>query len=141
MKILRQLHDQQLLIVSSNSFNGLILYKGFYAEFAGPGSAVGGPFDLDCKQVLPLGGLSLKPPESAQERWKANLIRRQWVRLTMQITAIPVPLQRAQMILNQLENYFDQEIINQLPDEAFALLVGVLPHTIKRVRNQDNTLE
>jgi hypothetical protein len=141
MKILRQLHDQQLLIVSSTARNGLILYKGFHAEFAGPGSAVGGPFDLDCKRVLPVGRLSLKPPESAEERRKAILIRRQWVRLTMQITDNPVPLQRAQKILNQLENYFDQETITQLPDEALALLVGVLPHTIKRVRNQDDRLE
>jgi hypothetical protein len=59
----------------------------------------------------------------------------------MQIRDNPVPLQRAQKILNQLENYFDQETINQLPDEALALLVGVLPHMIKRVRNQDDRLE
>jgi hypothetical protein len=59
----------------------------------------------------------------------------------MQITDNPLPLERAQKILNQLENYFDQETITQLPDEAFALLVGVLPHTIKRVRNQDDPLE
>ena len=135
------LHEQQLVIVSSTVRSALILHKGFYAEFAGPGSAVGGPFDLDCKRVLPVGRLSLKPPESAEERRKAILIRRQWVRLTMQITDNPVPLQRAQKILNQLENYFDQETITQLPDEALALLVGVLPHTIKRVRNQDDRLE
>jgi hypothetical protein len=59
----------------------------------------------------------------------------------MQITDNPQPLQRAQKILNQLENYFDQETITQLPDEALALLVGVLPYTIKRVRNQDDRLE
>lgn len=141
MKILRQLHHQQLLIVSSTAKNGLILYKGFNAEFVGPGSAVGGPFDLDCKRVLPVGRLSLKPPVSAEERRKAILIRRQWVRLTMQIRDNPVPLQRAQKILNQLENYFDQETISQLPDEALALLAGVSPHMIKRVRNQNDRLE
>jgi hypothetical protein len=141
MKILRQLHDQQLLIVSSTARNALILYKGCHAEFVEPGSAVGGPFDLDCKRVLPVGRLSLKPPESAEEQRKAILIRRQWVRLIMQIRDNPVPLQRAQKILNLLENYFDQETINQLPDEALALLVDVSPHMIKRVRNQDDSLE
>jgi hypothetical protein len=141
MKILRQLHEQQLLIVSSTVRNALILHKGFYAEFAGPGSAVGGPFDLDCKRVLPVGRLSLKPPVSAEERRKAILIRRQWVRFIMQIKAIPVPLQRAQKLLYLLENFFDQETITQLPDEALALLVDVLPHTIERVRNQDDRLE
>lgn len=134
------LHEQQLVIVSSTVRSALILHKGFYAEFAGPGSAVGGPFDLDCKQVLPVGRLSLKPPESAEERRKAKLIRRHWVRLMMQIIAIPVPLQRAQKLLYLLEDYFDQETNTQLPDEVLALLVGVLPHTIQRARNQDDRL-
>jgi hypothetical protein len=44
-------------------------------------------------------------------------------------------LQRAQKILNQFDGFFDAETIAKLPDEAFALLVGVLPHTITKVRN------
>jgi len=135
LKILKQLHDKQLLIVNSRARNGLILYKPYHAEFAGPGAAVGGLVDLDCHQVLPVGNLSLICPELSHERQQAILIRRQWVRLTEKITKNPVPLQRAKMILNQFENYFDQETITQLPDEAFALLVGVLPHTIRKVRN------
>ncbi len=133
--ILAKLHDKQLLIVNSRRRNGLILYKRHHAEFAGPGSAVGGPFDLDCQQVLPVGNLSLIHPESADERQRAYLIRRQWVRLTKQITENSVSLQRAQMILNQFEGFFDAETIAKIPDEAFALLVGVLPHTIRKARN------
>jgi hypothetical protein len=133
--ILKQLHDQQLLVVNSRRRNGLILYKQFHAEFAGPGSAVGGSFDADCQRVLPVGNLSLIDPETSDERQRAYLIRRQWVRLTKQITDNPVPLQRAQMILNQFEQYFDAKTIAQLPDEAFALLVGVLPETIRKVRD------
>jgi hypothetical protein len=139
--ILKQLHDKQLLVVNSRRRNGLILYKRYHAEFAGPGSAVGGLFDLDCQQVLPVGNLSLLHPESADERQRAYLIRRQWIRLTKQITDNPVPLQRAQMILNQFECYFDPETITQLPDKAFALLVGVLPHTIRKVRNTDDRVD
>jgi hypothetical protein len=134
-KILRQLHNKELLIVNARRRNGIIIYKDYYAEFAGPGSAVGGPFDLDCQRVLPVGNLSLIHPESADDRQRAYLIRRQWIRLTRQITENPEPLRRAQMILNQFEHYFDNETISQLPDEAFALLVGVLPHTIRKVRN------
>ncbi len=135
LRILNQLHDKQLLIVNRNAKNGLILYKRYHAEFAGPGSAVGGLFDLECQRVLPVGKLSLSSPESADARRQAYLIRRQWVRLTQQITDNPVPLQRAQKILNQFEGFFDTETIAQIPDEAFALLVGVLPHTIRKVRN------
>ncbi len=133
--ILSQLHDKQLLVVNSRRRNGLILYKRYHAEFAGPGAAVGGLFDLDCERVLPVGNLSLISPESADERQRAYLIRRQWVRLTKEITDNPVPLQRAQKILNQFEGFFDTETIAKLPDDAFALLVGVFPHTIMKVRN------
>jgi hypothetical protein len=73
-------------------------------------------------------------PESSEERQRAYLIRRQWVRLTIEITDNPTPLQRAQRILNQFEGFFESEIIAQLPDEALAFLVGVLPETIRKVR-------
>jgi hypothetical protein len=44
-------------------------------------------------------------------------------------------VKRAQQILTQFEYYFDSETISQLPDEALALLVGVLPHTIRMARD------
>lgn len=133
-EILTQMHSQQLLIVNSRRRNGLILYKRYHAEFAGPGAAVGGLFDKDCQRSLPVGNLSLIHPETAEERQRAYLIRRQWIRLTTQITNDPVPLQRAQKILTQFQQYFDAETVAHLPDDAFALLVGVLPETIRRVR-------
>ena len=133
--IIRQVHDKQLLIVHPRKRNGLILYKRYHAEFAGPGAAVGGLFDLDCQRVLPVGNLSLLTPESADERQQAYKIRLGWIRLIRQITDKPVPLERAQRILNQFEGFFDGETIAKVPDEAFALLVGVLPHTIRKVRD------
>ena len=124
----------ELLIVSPRRRNGLILFKRYHAEFAGPGAAVGGLIDRDCQRVLPVGNFSLISPESSEERQRAYLIRRQWVRLTIEITDNPTPLQRAQRILNQFEGFFESEIIAQLPDEALALLVGVLPDTIRKAR-------
>lgn len=132
--ILQRLTSEELLIVNSRRRNGLIICKRYYAEFAGPGAAVGGGFDGDCQQIIPVGELSLVSPVTPEERQKAYLIRRQWIRLTHQLTDNAVPLQRAQMILNQFENYFGNEIIKQIPDEAFALLVGVLPHTVRSLR-------
>lgn len=132
--ILSRIKGGQLLLVNSRRRNGLILYKSYYAEFAGPGAVVGGVFDKDCQKVIPVGDLSLVPPESHEERQKAYLIRRQWIRLTQQFTDQSVPLQRAQMILTQFENYFDAGTIASIPDEAFALLVGVLPQTVRRAR-------
>ncbi len=140
-EIMTQLNSGQLLMVNSRRRNGLIIYKRFHAEFAGPGAAVGSFFDVDCKQAIPVGDLSLICPESQEERQKAYLIRRQWIRLTQQLTDNPVPLQRAQMILNQFENYFGPETVAQLPDEAFALLVGVLPQTIRMMRRNSENLD
>jgi len=123
----------ELLIVSPRRRNGLILFKRYHAEFAGPGAAVGGLIDRDCQRVLPVGNLSLISPESSEERQRAYLIRRQWVRLTIEIIDNLTPLQRAQRILKS-EGFFESEIIAQLSDEALALLVGVLPETIRKAR-------
>jgi hypothetical protein len=132
--LITQLKAGKLLMVSTRRRNGVIIYKQFHAEFAGPGAAIGSDFDLDCQEILSVGDLSLLTPNSQEERQKAYLIRRQWIRLTQQLTDNPHPVQRAQMILNQFENYFGATTIAQLPDEAFALLVGVLPQTVRMVR-------
>lgn len=139
-KILARLHSGQLWMVNSRRRNGLILCKAFHAEFAGPGAAVGGFFDSDCHGVIPVGNLSLLRPESHEERQKAYLIRRQWIRLTQQFTDQSMPIQRAQMILNQFENYFDQETIARIPDDAFAQLVGVLPFSVRLARRTPGVL-
>lgn len=133
-KVLEQIHQGQLLVVNSRRRNGLILFKRYHAEFAGPGAAVGSSLDTDCERAYPVGSLSLLVPQSHEERQKAFLIRRQWIRLTYQFTQQETPLKRAQMIMNQFENYFDRETITKIPDEAFALLVGVLPHTVRLAR-------
>lgn len=140
-EILQLLHSGQVLMVNSRRRNGLIIYKNFHAEFAGPGAAVGSFYDRDCQGALPVGNLSLLSPQSHEERQKAYLIRRQWIRLMKQITEKPSPQQRVQKILEQFEQYFDSETIARMPDEAFALLVGVLPQTVRTVRRSAGYLD
>lgn len=139
-EILAQLRDKQILTVNPRRRNGLIICKRYHAEFAEPGAVVGGLFDLDCQQVLPVGNLSLLCPQTSEERRAAYLIRRQWVRLTKQITDNPAPQERARMILNQFEHYFGSETVAQLPDRALASLVGVLPQTIRKMRHPNARL-
>lgn len=140
VEILEQLKSGKLLMVDQKRRNGLILYKRFYAEFAGPGAAIGGNCDLDCTRVVPVGNLSLIEPETPEDRTKAYLIRRQWIKLTQDLTDDPVPARRVQRVLNQFENYFDADTIAQVPDEAFSLLVGVLPQTVSWVRRTPERL-
>ncbi len=123
------------MMVNSRKRNGLILVKSFHAEFAGPGSAIGGDFDRDCQTIIAVGDLSVAAPGSQEERQKAYLIRRQWIRLANQITEHQLPADRVKMMLQQFENYFAMETVKALPDEAFAMLVGVLPRTVNRVRS------
>ncbi|WP_017299699.1 hypothetical protein [Nodosilinea nodulosa] len=132
--ILARIRGGELWVVNSRRRNGLIIHKEFYTEFAGPGAAVGGGLDADCRSVIPLGSLSLISPDSAGAQQKALKIRLQWVRLTQNFTDKPVPIDRAQLILEQFKSYFDQNMVDQVPDEAFALLVGVLPYTVRRAR-------
>lgn len=130
----------QVWTVNSRQRNGIILHKPFHTEFAGPGAAVGGRLDLDCQQIIPMGKLSLLRPDSHQERQNAYLIRRQWIKLIQQVTDKSDPMQRAQQILNQFENYFDQGTIARIPDEAFAAMVGVLPYSIRLARRTPGKL-
>lgn len=141
LDILADLQRGKLMIVNARKRNGLILYKDFHAEFAGPGSAVGGSFDMACQRVLPVGNFSLLDPESDEDRQKAYLIRRQWIRFTKQVTEEPQPIQRAQKILTQFEAFFDAQTVAQMPDEAFARLVGVLPQTVHMVRHSSEDAE
>ncbi len=134
-QLLSRLKTQELLIVNPRRKNGLIIYKKYHAEFVVPGVFVGGLFDIEAVIVIKVGNLSLVSPQNSQERKQAYKMRRQWVRLTKQIIDNPEPTQRAQVILNQFEHWFDIETVSNLPDEAFALLVGVLPQTIRKVRN------
>lgn len=136
-KILAQLKAQELLVINPRRKNGLIICKKYHAEFAGPGAVVGGQFDPSVETIVPVGDLSLIYPQTTQERKQAYKMRRQWVRLTKQIIDNPLPTERAQVILNQFEHWFDAATVAKLPDEVFALLVGVLPQTIRKVRNSE----
>lgn len=135
-EILSQVRQKESLIVNPRKRNGIILIKAYHAEFAGPGSFIGEEFDTEVIRVLAVGNLSLLQPQSREEKIKAYLIRRQWILLTKQIADNPTPQQRAQIILNQFENWFDAAIASQVYDEAFSLLVGVLPKTISSARRE-----
>lgn len=138
-EILAQINCGQLLMVNRDQRSGLILYKRFHTEFAGPGAAVGGCFDIDCQRTVSVGEFSLVYPNSHEERQKAFWTRRHWIRLTEQMTEKSVPVQRAQMLLTQFEYYFDPQTVAQIPDEALAGLVGVLPQTLRMVRQTART--
>lgn len=133
-EIITQLHSGKLLVVNSRRRNGLILYKPYHSEFAGPGAAVGGMLDLDCQRAIPVGNFSLVTPDSYEARQTAYRTRRQWIMLTKQLTDKPEPLERAERLITQFEAFFDAQVVAQIPDEVLAPLIGVLPITIAQAR-------
>lgn len=134
--VVEKISSGQLWVVNSRRRNGLIVLREFHAEFAGPGAAVGGLIDDDIVDVIPIGNLSLLAPDSSKDHQNAIKIRLQWIRLTQNFTDQPEPEDRARMILEQFKTYFDQETVDSVSDKAFAMLVGVLPQTIHRVRSE-----
>ncbi|MEM9543784.1 MAG: hypothetical protein AAGA60_30400 [Cyanobacteria bacterium P01_E01_bin.42] len=134
-RVLSDLKEQKFLIVSSRHRNGLIIYKPHHAEFAGPGALVGGIIDPDAVSLVPVGNWSISPPQNEGDRQRAILMRRQWIVLFNRTTTNTDPYNRVKQILTQFENWFDPETVTQIPDEAIARLVGVLPHTVTEVRH------
>ncbi|QHU99176.1 hypothetical protein BWK47_02915 [Synechocystis sp. CACIAM 05] len=132
--LLEQIQNKQSLVINPRRRNGVILVKPYHAEFAGPGAFVGGDLDQDVTFCYPVGNLAWLTPPSSAEQIKAYLIRRQWTVLIKQIVDNPIAMERAQVILNQLENWFDDATVALLPDSAVATLVGVLPSTVRSAR-------
>lgn len=132
--LLEYLQNKQLVLINERYKSGIILYKHYYAEFAGPGAIIGGNIDVDLVKIQPIGHFSIVFPQTAKERISGYLIRRQWTRLIKQITDQEDPLERAQSILNQFQHWFDEQTLATIPDEALGMLVGVSPQTIRTVR-------
>jgi hypothetical protein len=133
-EILIQLHTGQLLKVNGHPGNALIICHPHHSELAGPGAAVGGIFDLKCIRVIAIGKVSIVYPETHRERHKAYIRRQQWMLFTQKAMESWVPLQRSKRLLILLYQYFDHKLIDELPDEVLARLVGVLPKTMATMR-------
>lgn len=133
-EILNQLQSGQLMRVSGYRGNAIIICHRYHAEIAGPGAAVGGAFDIDCRRVIPLGNISIIHPQSRTERQQAYSLRQKWLLFSQHAMKNCVPLQRANSILVLLYKYFEPKIIEQLSDEVIAQLVGVFPKTVGMVR-------
>ena len=133
-EILSQLQTGQLLRVKSSPGNALIICHPHHSELAGPGAAVGSVFDLKCSRVIPIGKVSIVYPETRIERQNAYVLRQQWILFTHKAMESWVPLERAKGLLIMLYQYFDPQLIDELPDEVLARLVGVLPKSIGIMR-------
>lgn len=137
--VLSQLQSGQIFIVQGERGSGLIICHRHHAEIAGPGSAIGGVFDLDCQRVVPFGAPSLIYSDDRAVRRQAYTTRQRWLTITQKIVGLPVPLKRAQGILHTLGRCTNPETVDRLPNDVLAQLVGVLPETVAMARPLMNT--
>ncbi len=136
---IEMLKDGQLLSLSESYPAGLILQKPYYAEYIGPGAAVGGMFDLQCVTIHPLGKAELSTPETLDERQNAFQRRMEDIEQMQLICEKDLPIERAVAVLEMLSQHFYQDEIQMIPNEVLAKLVGVLPSTMATAWKQLST--
>lgn len=131
------LKSGQLLAIAADCQGGLILQKPFYAEFVGPGAAVGGTFDIQSTSAYVLGKVQFLELTTYAERQQAFQKRIAYIK-KFQETILPEqsPLRRACLIMNQLYQWFGVDETKRIPNELMAQLVGVLPGTIAIAQQQ-----
>ena len=126
----------RLLAVSQQKKSGLILCKPYHAEFAGPGAAVNSLEEQPYLGVIAVGAPDLVQVKTYQDRQNAYSRRIQWIRWLQKIAEHQDPLQRAEKLLTNFEEFFGRDIVAQLPDVILSLLIGVFPQTISIARSQ-----
>ncbi len=127
---LELLKNGQLLSVANNSDAGVILQKNFFAEFVGPGAAIGGMFDVGCVKIYTLGKGELSTPATLIERQQAFHRRIEDIEMMQKLCQSEAPLQRSIDLLELLCDRFSLPEVRKIPNDVLAKTVGVFPNTI-----------
>jgi hypothetical protein len=124
------LKSGQLLAVTDSESSGIILQKPFFAEFIGPGAAIGGLFDLKCVTIYTLGKAEFTAPATQEERQLAFRRRMDDITAMQNLCQSDVPLKRAIDLLDMLCDRMGTDEIRSIPNEVLAKIVGVMSGTI-----------
>jgi hypothetical protein len=124
------LKNGQLLSVANSPGAGVILQKNYFAEFVGPGAAIGGMFDVGCLKIYTLGSAELNTPSTLSERQKAFHCRIENIEMMQKLCQLETPLQRSIEFLEMLCNHSSLHEVRKIPNEVLAKTVGVFPNTI-----------
>lgn len=125
------LKSGQLLSITMGDNVGIILQKPFFAEFIGPGSAVGGIFDLQCVTIYTLGQVEFTVPETQDARKLAFERRMEDLSAMQDLCQSDGPLARSIKFIETMSDRFGEDQIRSIPDEVLAKVMGVLPSTIE----------
>jgi hypothetical protein len=124
------LKSGQLLAITDSQTSGIILQKPFFAEFIGPGAAIGGLFDLNCVTIYTLGQAEFTAPATLEERQAAFRCRIDNIASMQTLCQPEAPLRRAIDLLDMLCSRFSTDEIRTIPNDVLSKVVGVMPGTI-----------
>lgn len=124
------LQDGQLFSLVNHGQIGVILQKRYYAEYIGPGAAIGGQLDLECVSIHMLGAVEYDIPKNDEMRYGAFQKRIKNIEQFQEICEISSPVHRGIAVLEMLSQQFSLEEIQLIPNKLLAMLVGVAPSTI-----------
>jgi hypothetical protein len=119
----------QLLVLKPNCRGGLIIQKAFYADFVGPGAAVGGSFDIQCTSVYVIGEVEFDVPATYEQRQQAFQTRIAYIQKLEEILSVSSSIHRAGLMIRQLSLWLGVSHVRRIPLELIAQLGGVLPKT------------
>jgi hypothetical protein len=125
------LKSGQLLYLAPHCQGWLILQKPFFAELIGPGAAVGGSFDLQCRAIYPIGDIQFCVPDHYDKQRRAFHRRLEYTKAIQAMLLETSPLRRATQLVEQLCQWIGSEEAQQVPIELAAHLVGVFPHNLE----------
>jgi hypothetical protein len=121
----------QLLVLKPNCRGGLIIQKPFYADFVGPGAAVGGSFDIQSTSVYVMGEVEFYAPTTYEERQQAFQTRIAYIQKLQEVLSVSSSIHRACLIIHQLSLWLGVSHVRRIPFELVAQLGGVLPKSVE----------
>lgn len=133
---LSMLKSGQFMTLSSRSRGGLIIQKPFFADFVGPGGAVGGSFDVNCTSVYVVGMVEFEAPETFVDRQASFQHRIAFSEELARISGELSHLKRAYLMVHQLCQWVGMQEARKVPVELVARMAGVLPRTVAAVWQQ-----
>ena len=128
--------DCSKLAVNQYQVGGLIVCYRYHAEFIGPGAIAYSPLESSYTEIFSLGNPILLPLDDEAAVQAAYKKRLQWVTWLARITQIQDSAIRSRRLIQGLEGLFSPQAVARVSDSALALLIGVLPQTMKAVREE-----
>jgi hypothetical protein len=132
--LLNSRFGDRVVAISERKRSGIILCRPFYAEFVGPGAAIGNLSTQGYTLLVTIGDpdlVELSTPEALQRAYSRRI---QWVQWLSKVVQQPDPIQRVEKLFTGFDAFFGSQVMVNLSDELLALLAGVLPHTVAQLR-------